>query len=77
MVLGGDGGTIGRRARLVPALRVGPHATAARPAGPPAEGLCAAGEFAPYGFVIGFKAEIKRNNMKLVIVENLRFLFSV
>lgn len=43
VVLGGDGGAVGQRARAVPALRVGPHAAAARAAGPAPEGLCAAG----------------------------------
>lgn len=39
VVLGGDGGAVGRRARALPALRVGPHAAAARAAGPQTEGL--------------------------------------
>lgn len=43
MVLGSDGGTIRQRARAVPALRVGPDAAAASPAGSAPERLCATG----------------------------------
>lgn len=43
VVLGGDGGAIGQRARSVPALRLGTHKAASRAAGPQAEGLCSAG----------------------------------